>query len=117
MTQTPKLGNFGVELMSCDPRRDALIMTEKEDLTSAIKKEIPGPSGTGTQSRLLVIEGGRQDASRLCIKDTAGDIGWVSIKTKDGRPLLDQDLILAYNGVQVRLQGNRHRISARGAFS
>lgn len=67
--------------------RDALIMTEKEDLMSAIKKEIPGPSA-GTQARLLVIEGGRQDASRLCIKDTAGDIGWVSIKTKDGRPLL-----------------------------
>jgi hypothetical protein len=74
----------------------------------------------GTQARLLVIEGGRQDASRLCIKDTAGDIGWVSIKTKDGRPLLDKDLVPAYNGMQVRLQGNRHRISgpsARGAFS
>eukprot|EP00435_Cladocopium_sp_Y103_P027842 s2287_g6.t2 len=66
--------------------RDALIMTEKEDLMSAIKKEIP--RSAGIQSRLLVIEGGRQDASRLCIKDTAGDIGWVSTKTKDGRPLL-----------------------------
>eukprot|EP00438_Fugacium_kawagutii_P005933 Skav229283 [mRNA] locus=scaffold952:396687:408786:- [translate_table: standard] len=61
-----------------------LIMTEKEDLKSAIKKEIPGPS---LQSQLLVVESGRQDTSRLCVKDASGDIGWVSTKSKDGRPM------------------------------
>lgn len=38
--------------------------------------------------RLFVVECGRQDASRLCVKDASGDVGWVSVKSKDGRPFL-----------------------------
>ena len=68
--------------------RDALVMTEKEDLKSAIIKDVPGPSEGHPSIRLFVVECGRQDASRLCVKDASGDVGWVSAKSKDGRPLL-----------------------------
>jgi len=85
---------FSIDDALCFPEgtacwaRDALVMTEKEDLKSAIIKEVPGPSEGHPSIRLFVIECGRQDASRLCVKDASGDVGWVSAKSKDGRPLL-----------------------------
>eukprot|EP00434_Breviolum_minutum_P043310 symbB.v1.2.038598.t1/scaffold6040.1/size29092/1 len=85
---------FSIDDALCFPEgtacwvRDALVMTEKEDLKSAIIKDVPGPSEGHPSIRLFVVECGRQDASRLCVKDASGDVGWVSVKSKDGRPLL-----------------------------
>ncbi|CAK9058858.1 unnamed protein product [Durusdinium trenchii] len=66
--------------------RDSAVMTEKEDLSSVKKKDIPGASKGLHSARLLVLGHGRSK-SRLRVQDSSGDVGWVST-TLEGRLLL-----------------------------
>ncbi|CAK9059025.1 unnamed protein product [Durusdinium trenchii] len=63
--------------------RDSAVMTEKEDLSSVKKKDIPGASKGLHSARLLVLGHGRSK-SRLRVQDSSGDVGWVST-TLEGR--------------------------------